>query len=245
MRRQRNYRSSFLAKRSEKKAKRKLIFTLLIGVILLYSIFTWLMPALIGGLTFFNQYKSQPKKETPISEKTTLAPPILNIPFEATNSAKISIKGYATPVTKVEIYLDQELAKDTRTEDDGSFSLDGITLSLGTNNIYGQTVDDQGNKSLPSKLITIIYDRDKPSLSLKEPADNQIIKGDRRVTVSGSVDPQDTVLVNINDNRVIVDSSGNFSQTIEISDGENNFQITAEDKAGNITQISRIVTFEP
>lgn len=177
----------------------------------------------------------------PISDNSTLAPPVLNIPYEATNTANISIKGYATPNTKVEVYVDEVLSQSADVLDDGSFTVSGITLTLGTNNLTGKTVNGN-NKSLPSKNIRILYDNKKPKLDLTSPSDNQVIKGgDKKVTVSGATDPGNNVTVN--SNKLIVDSSGNFSKLIEINDGDNNLTITTTDQAGNENSISRKVTY--
>lgn len=245
MKPRKRYQSTFLAKRSEKKAKRRLLLTIFIGGFFLFFFLTWALPMLIGSLSILNKFKDQPKKEVSISENATLAPPVLNVPFEATSTAKIIIKGYATPNSKVEIYVDQELNNNAQTNTDGSFTIENINLSIGTNNIYGQTIDDKGNKSFPSKPISIIYDNEKPKLEINEPTDNQIIKGDKKVKVSGLTDSQESISVTINGNKVIVDSTGNFSQTLEISEGENNILIKAIDSAGNITQTSSVVVFEP
>lgn len=244
MKPRRRYQSSFLVKRSEKKAKRRLLLTLFIGVVFLFFFLTWALPMLIGSLSILNKFKPLPKKEVPISENATISPPVLNIPFEATSTAKIIIKGYATPASKVEIYVDQQVSGDTQTDKDGSFTIENINLNIGTNNIYGQTVDEKGNKSLPSKPIFIIYNNEKPTIEINEPTDNQVIKGDKEVKVSGKTHPQDSISVSINGSKVIVDGNGHFSQTIEINDGENNIIVIAKDIAGNTTQLTRKIIFE-
>ena len=235
-----NYRP-FSERRYAKKAKTRLIFTLIATISLLYATLVWIIPGLIGQLAVINRLKDSPKGMAPISDNSTLAPPVLNIPYEATNTANISIKGYATPNTKVEVYVDEVLSQSADVLDDGSFTVSGITLTLGTNNLTGKTVNGN-NKSLPSKNIRILYDNKKPKLDLTSPSDNQVIKGgDKKVTVSGATDPGNNVTVN--SNKLIVDSSGNFSKLIEINDGDNNLTITTTDQAGNENSISRKVTY--
>ena len=72
------------------------------------------------------------------SKNPAIAPPVLNIPFEATNTSSIHIKGYSVPNAKVEIYVDEELSQEAETTEDGSFLADQVTLTLGTNNIAGK-----------------------------------------------------------------------------------------------------------
>ncbi|MDO8639019.1 MAG: hypothetical protein Q7R43_05570 [Candidatus Daviesbacteria bacterium] len=238
-----NYKSN-LTRRIERKSRKKLIFSFIIGIILIYSLFTWFFPFLIGNLTFINKLKNPPQQVIPVSENDTLAPPVFNIPFEATNSSAIVIKGYSTPEKQVELYIDDNLLDTIKVESDGSFTSDRVFLNIGTNNIYGKTIDDKGTKSLPSKNIKIIYSNEKPKLDVSEPSDNQTINGgDKKVKVSGSTNPNNDVT--INESRVIVSQDGNFSQTIDINEGDNNIVISAINDIGNTTQISRKVTYQP
>lgn len=227
-----------------KKARRRLFFTIILVIIVGYSLLTWVLPTFIGGLTFFDRFKAKPQVSTTSLENASIAPPVLQIPYEATNSALIKIKGYASPNTSVEIYLDDDLKTTVKTSDNGDFLSDDIPLVLGTNNIYGKTVDSENHKSLASKTITLQYINEKPKLDIKSPEDNQTLK-DKKITVSGSVDPATGVSVTVNGTTVIVDASGNFSHTLELSDGDNNLTIMATDTAGNVTQVSKKVTYQP
>lgn len=246
MKRQQIKYKSLLSKRRQNKEKRRLIITFLIGAFLLYFLFSWFLPSLIGGLSLLNRFKPQPKQDTPVSESATLAPPVLNIPFEATASSEIKVRGYSLPNTEVEIYIDDDLKTTVKTSPDGSFTSDEVSLSLGTNNISGKTVDDKGNKSLSSKPIQINYDSEKPKLDVSSPSDNQEIKGgDKKVTVSGTTDSNKEITITANGTRLIVNSDGNFSKSLDINEGENNITVVAKDVAGNTTQITRKVTYQP
>jgi hypothetical protein len=234
---------NFSDRRQTKTLKIKLIMIALLVLFLIYALFAWILPELIGGLTFLNRFKASTKPTSLISESPTLAPPVLNIPFEATNTATIRIKGYAQPLSKVEIYVDDELKDTTETSLDGNFSAESIELSLGTNNVYGKTLDDKSNKSLPSKSIKVIYNNEKPKLDISSPSDDTKIKGgDQKVTISGSTNPGNTLTAN--GIQLIVGSDGNFSQSVPLSEGENSISITSSDAAGNTTNVSRKVTYE-
>ena len=232
-------------RRLEKKGKRKFIFTILLGFFLLYALLTWILPTLVGGLSVINKFKDAPKATSSIANNATLAPPILSIPYEATNTATISVKGYAAASSTVEIYIDVELKTDTKAGGDGSFSTSPISLNIGTNNISGKTVDEKGNKSPSSKPIRIIFTSDKPDLEISSPSDNQTVSGDKKVTVSGTTNADKGINVTAGNTRLIVNSDGTFSQSIDISEGENNIVITALDQAGNTTQITRKVIYQP
>lgn len=244
MKRYKNNNFRYSSKRSLQKRRKNFLIILLLGGIFLYLLFAWFLPTLIGGLSIFNKFKPVQKPQTPVSENATLAPPVLNIPYEATNSSSIDIKGYSLPNTKVEIYIDDELKSTTETNNDGSFVAASVDLGLGTNNISGKTIDEKGNKSLASKNIQIQYINEKPKLEINQPEDNQVVK-DKKLQVSGTVEGSGSVSIHINGSLSIVGSDGKFSQTIDLNEGDNNITIIATDSAGNSTQISRKVTFQP
>lgn len=240
----RKYRSNYKPRslrKIENRNKQRLIWSIIISVFLIIVIFQWVLPSLIGQLTRLNRTSS---KKITSSENVELAPPVLNIPYEATNSSTIKIRGYATPQTKVQIYLDDSLINTQTSDSEGNFTTDPVDLSLGTNNIYGKTIDDNKKESLPSKTIQVIYNNDKPKLEIKEPEDNKEIKGgDKKVTIQGVTDPDDDIRVN--GAKVIVNSDGSFSTTVNLNDGDNNINITAGNSVGNTTSIDRKVKYTP
>src|SRR3989344_1287333 len=144
-------------RRLEKKAKRNLILSIIIFLIFSYFLITWGLPTLIGGLTIFNKFK--PAAQVEEIEDTGLAPPVLNIPFEATNSADLKISGYATEDSQVEIYFDDSLKDTVDTSIDGSFETGNLNLIEGTNYIHAITkngttviVNAEGNFSTEISL---------------------------------------------------------------------------------------------
>lgn len=236
---------SFLSKRLERKNKKNFYLTLIICAALLYILVVWFIPTFIGSLSLLNRFKEPVKAPPSITENATLAPPVLNIPYEATSTATILIRGYSISNTTVEIYLDGDLKSSVKTSDDGSFVSDPVNLTLGINNISGITVDSNGNKSLSSKPISITYSNEKPILNIQSPQDNMEIQGgDKKVTVTGKTNSDKDITITINGNRAIVDSEGNFSQVVEINEGDNTITIIATDIAGNSTQVIRKVTYK-
>lgn len=240
------YRSTFKPRsirKSESRAQRKLIFNLVLVVLLVFVFFNWGLPFIIGSLGFLNKNKPVAKIED-VKVDEAIAPPVLFIPFESTNSATLPISGYSTPLTRVELYIDDELKNSIQTDSEGKFTAEAISLNLGTNNIYAITVNDAEKKSLPSKTIKLYYSNEKPSLEITQPADGTEIKGgDKKVTVTGKADPETSVTVNRS--TVIVNSEGNFQTTIGINDGDNTITIISQDSFGNTNQIQRIVKYTP
>lgn len=225
-----------------KRSKTRFFTTIIIIIVLLYLTITWFLPNFITGLGLisgeFKPKKDQVKSPT---EQAIIAPPTLSIPFEATNSSEIEIKGYSSSGSKVKIFLDDNEQETVQAISDGSFS-SRLKLTFGTNNIYAQSIDEN-NESLPSKIVKVVFDRDRPSLQIFEPEDNKIITGEKKVKVSGKTEVDINVL--INDNRIILDNEGKFNTEILLNDGENIITIKAQDKATNTTEVIRKVTFQP
>lgn len=187
---------------------------------------------------------SPAKKIKQTLEDPSLAPPILNIPYEATNTAQVNLNGYATSNARVALYLDDKKIDIQETVEDGIFVFKNVQLVLGTNNIYAKSIDESNRESLSSKNFKIIYDNDKPKLEIKEPEDNKKIQGgDKKIKISGSTEPSNQVF--INDSQMIVDKDGNFSSDQSLNDGENNFDIKAIDAASNFIEVSRKVVYQP
>lgn len=239
------YSSKRVARKLTRNSQRNFIITLILIVVLFYVTLTWLLPSLITGIGFVKgAVKPTTKTAINSTENTALAPPILNIPYEATNTAQIDIKGYSASRSKVKLFLDDEEKQTIESDGNGEFTFKNIPLSLGTNNIYAKTDDDKNQESLPSKTIKILYDNEKPDLILNEPEDDKKIQGgDKKIKFSGKTDPETSIF--INGTQIIVDKDGNFSSEQLLNDGDNNFTVKAEDKASNINEISRKVTYTP
>lgn len=240
----RKYRTTYTPRsvRHEKnRTRNRIIFAIISILVLGYLSLTWGLPALVGGLTYITHFNSKPVVKDTSDEDVAIPPPVLNIPYEATNTATLAINGYTTPDSKVEIYLDDDLKTTTDVKSDGSFQTEGLALLIGTNNIYGKTVI--GNKkSLASKNIKLYYDSEKPKLTVSSPTDNQEIKGgDKKIRVVGNTDPQNSVT--INGSTVIVNGAGDFATDVNINEGDNILTITGTNKFGNSFSVERKVKY--
>lgn len=238
------YQSRRSYKRLARRSRRNFIITLIVAGALLYASVTWILPNFIGGVGFAKNIIQPPKKiVTRPSDNSTLAPPILNIPYEATGTAEISISGFGTPDSKVILYIDDESKQTTGVSSEGSFTFNNVALSLGTNNIYGKTLDEENKESLPSKNMTIVYDNEKPSLDINEPEDGKTIQGgDKKIRVAGKTDPGMKVFVN--DTQVIVARDGNFNTDLPLNEGDNIISVKAIDSAGNSTEMQKKVIYQ-
>lgn len=232
----------FSSRRRSSKNKRNLLLTIFLLFFLGYALLVWIIPNVIGGLFLVSHIGAKPATTpSPISD-STLAPPVLNIPYEATNTAKIRIKGYASPHHDIELYVNEEKVTTTETNEEGVFIAEGISLEQGDNIIYGKTISSTST-SLSSKPIKVIYSNQKPKLSISHPSDGQTVKGgDKKITVQGSTDPGNSIV--INGQKAIVNGDGNFSQSIPLNDGENSITVTASDQYNNQSQVTLKVKYE-
>lgn len=237
-----SFRSRKFSRNYVKKSKRNVVVTFILILVISYTTLAFLLPWFINGIGSIKKVLDPPKQVENTIDDNTLAPPVINIPYESTNSGTIDISGYATYGSQVKIYIDDQLKQTTDVKEDGSFVTTDIDLMLGINNIYGKTTSD-GKESLASKTIKIIYDNEKPRLEVSEPSDNKNVQGERKLKISGITEPE--VKIFINNSQTIVDKDGNFSTERQLSDGENNFEIKAEDSATNSTTISRKIVFTP
>jgi len=239
------YRSRRSYKKLVKTSQRNFVITLILIALLGYITINWLLPYFVNGIGFVKNILSSSKKVvTENPSYSSLAPPVLNIPYEATNTGQINIKGYGSPNSKVAIFLDDTKIDTVNVSEDGSFEAKDIQLTLGTNNIFGKSIDDRNQESLPAKLIKIIYDNEKPKLVVNEPEDGKKIQGgDKKVKISGTTEVGAKLF--ISDNQIIVDKDGNFSSEQVLNDGDNIFNIKAIDEAYNITEVSKRVVFQP
>lgn len=227
------------------KSKRNFVVSLILIFVVGFATIQWILPTLVNGVGFIKGIvKPSTKNGENITENVSLAPPVLNIPFEATSTSQINISGFSIPNARVKLFLDDQEAEEVDVSSDGSFVFTNISLNLGTNNIYGKSVDETGRESLPSKTIKVLYDSEKPSLQIAEPEDNKTIQGgDKKVKFAGTTDFDSQIL--INGSQVVVNSEGKFETTLSLNDGENNFTVRSQDLAGNFTEISRKVTYNP
>lgn len=237
------YRSTFKPRslrHNESRAKKKLIITIVGILVVSYIFFVWILPFVIGQLSFLNKKTSTVDAES-LKIDEAIAPPVLYIPYEATNSASLEFTGYAAPLSKVELYIDGEIKTQTVTDSEGKFTTSQVALNLGTNNITAVTINDSDKKSLPSKNIRLYFSNEKPKLEISEPAEGAQITGDKKVKVAGKTDVNNSITVN--GSTVIVDSEGGFQTIVALNDGENTLTIKASNTFGNTEETSRKVNY--
>lgn len=80
------------------------------------------------------------------------------------------------------------------------------------------------------------------ALTVKQPENNAVLTA-AQLTVSGTTEPAAEVF--INEIQTKADAKGNFSQRIELEEGENFITVSANDDAGNFAEVELKVTYTP
>lgn len=238
---ERYFERSRLSKNEEKKAYKRIMFITVSSIIFVIAIFFFGFQTLINMAVFISNLNKKP--ETVINtKKNLLSPPVLEAPYEATNTATIRLKGYSEPKYIVSVYLNEIFYKKFIIPDNGTFSISKVPLIKGKNEIWA-IAENQKQKSDKSEILSILYKKDPPKLELKEPEDNSIISNETKtVTISGMTEEVTSLVVN--ERTIILDDKGNFKYDFPLSDGDNLLEIRAFDEAGNVLKIERKVTYK-
>jgi len=215
-------------------------FFLLVASIVLVLLLTYFV-----GLTILGSLGT---REETFTERDRIAPPpplFASVP-EATNSAKLSLKGFAEPGSTVKLFLNRNEKDSQLVSAEGQFAFEKVDLELGENEIYAVSKDTAGNESQPSVVYKVEIDQKPPKLEVSEPENGAMIKEEKDkqtfVLVKGKVEEKATVTVN--DYQAIV-KEGEFEyQLLLTKDGENTIKIEAKDRAGNKTTVEKTVIYK-
>lgn len=215
-------------------------------IILVAAIAVILLGTYFVGLAILSNIST---REEAFTQRDRIAPPpptLTNIP-QATNSAKLKVKGFAEPGSTVKLFLNSAETGSQLISSEGQFVFEDTNLEIGENEIYATASDPAGNESQPSNVYSVVIDQKPPKLEVGEPADNAIIKEEKDkqtfVSVVGKVEEGATVTVN--GYQAIVREEGNFEyRLLLIEGGENTIKIEAKDSAGNKTTVEKTVIYK-
>ncbi len=215
--------------------RKHIIFTLLASVLLIGFLAVVGIPLLVKISVFLGSTKTG---IISTNDTTSPFPPTLDDLPNATNSARIIIKGYGEPGGTAHVFLNNNEIDKIIIDKDGLFSTDA-KLTKGKNYITATVTDAADNSSEQIDPILIQYMDKGPKLDIAQPADNDKVSL-AELTIQGVTDENATVT--INDRFVTVNTDGSFEFPYRLSDGDNNLTITATDPAGNQTVVNRKVT---
>lgn len=230
---------SRLKKIEEKNSLKQAVFFFFLTIVLLVVVFFLGIPGivklavLLGGK---NTVSQQTDENVPIGQ-----PRLSPLP-QATNSAQLAINGYAPEDMEVMILLNGQNVKKVTSNKNGEFSIKAIELKEGNNTIEAVGIDGE-NKS-EAYITTVFLKKTAPELEITSPKDgDSFFDKDQEIEVKGTTETGNLVL--INGHLAIVDSSGNFSLMMVLTEGENEIKIQSQDKAGNKEEIVLKVNYTP
>lgn len=181
----------------------------------------------------------------PITFNDTLPPqvPVLAAPVPATYSAELAITGYGEAGSTVVLLVNGQKSAEVKLGSDGQLS-QTIALTDGENSLSTYAVDDAGNESSASRSFTIIVDREPPQIEITEPQDGQTIelRKNQNLTIKGKTEPHSRIT--INGRLALANSTGEFSSTYLLSEGENKLEFKVQDEAGNTADKILTVQFK-
>ncbi|MBI4991234.1 hypothetical protein HZB96_04030 [Candidatus Gottesmanbacteria bacterium] len=233
--------SSHRLRAEEKKLFRKLVTTA-VFLVLTVIIFIYAgIPLLVKIVVGISSLRGGGKQTEVATSTSLLFPPVLDPLAEATNSAKITVSGFADKEVTVKIYVNSKESVKVLTDKDGKFSAANVVLAEGTN-IITATVVKENKESSPTAEISVSFKKSAPKLEISEPSEGQKFFSDSKdIAISGETDPGNRVTVN--DRLAIVNPNGKFDFRVSLSSGDNTFKIVATDDAGNKTEMERKVVY--
>ncbi len=147
------------------------------------------------------------------------------------NNPIVTVRGEAPPETTLTVN-NQPVAVAA----DGTFTYD-LLLDEGENVIRITASDDVGNLTSIERYVYIKTTPPALSINLAEQSSFHTPV----IQLSGATDPGAAVLVN---RRVVpVGPKGDFSVALNLNEGENIVEVMARDQAGNVTALTRTVTY--
>ena len=235
------FRRSRLEKKNEEEITRKTIFLGLMTIVVFIALLVFGLPILIR----FSIILGDLKKSKDGDQKERVLPPTaprIVVPYEATNSARISIGGIAERKVVVELLKNEVSIGRVDTTDAGDFLFDNVGLEPGESVFTAVAISEKGGSGEVSKEVRIVFDDKPPELTMLNPVEDALKVDSADFDVIGQSEKGVNVLVN---GRVaMVDDSGKFKIKLQLNTGKNEVEIVVKDLAGNETRKKVTITYD-
>lgn len=233
-------RRSRLTKNAENKTRKTLFLSILGIIIVVFLLAKFGIGLLVNFSLFLAGSKDNQSLQNNSNQINFVAPPTLNPLPSATNSAKIIISGRSTKEIDIELFINDDLIDETKTDKDGGFVFTP-NLKEGNNQIKTRAIY-KDKKSDFSVTFDVVLKNSQPTLEVTSPSDGQTFKKDQNsVNVQGKTDLG--VNVTVNGFWAVIDDSNNFSYNLPLQNGDNEIKIVAVDQAGNKSERSLRVNY--
>ena len=179
----------------------------------------------------------------------TASPQIKFTLTDEANGSGIAISTLKVTVDGV-VYANTGAGIDITTITNGySVTLTPATLKDGQHSVKVEIEDNDGNKAT-SSAISFITDTIAPTLNVTNPATDGTYVSNAALTVTGTTSdstsgvPTIKVKLNGTDQGTVTVSNGSFSKGVTLTNGSNTIVVTATDKAGRTTTITRTIILD-
>lgn len=235
------FRRSRLKKTRDDSITRKTVFLGVLTVFLFVAIVVFGLPLLVRFSVFLGNAKNRNEEENKVQVLPPMAPRLI-LPYEATSSARISVRGLAEPGVMVELLKNDVAVEKLEVSEEGEFSFDGIDLSDGENEFCAIAMTENGGSSDLSKGLIVVFDNESPDLMMQNPSEDKLTVDYDDFDIVGRAEPEASVLVN---GRVaMVDDEGGFKIKMQLQAGENEIEVIVRDMAGNETRKKVKITYD-
>lgn len=233
------FKRSRLERKKEEQTTKKTVWLGVLTISIFILIIAFGLPLLIRFSILLGNSKSN-KDTTGDNVLAPLAPRLI-VPFEATNSSKIKVEGFAESESIVELLKNQESVGKVNVTQNGDFSFENIDLNEGENSFSAVAIKDKSGSSQASDPIIVVFDNKKPELTMSNPKEETVTADLADFDIIGKSESGASVLVN---NRVaVVDDEGNFKIKIQLNSGKNDIEIIVRDIALNETRKTVSITY--
>lgn len=119
------------------------------------------------------------------------------------------------------------------------------TIQDGSHTVRVNASDNDGNAAT-DKTSTFTVDTVPPELNITSPAET-LITNQKNLTVSGSTNEICTIKIklnNVDQGEVTLQADKTFSKAVTLTEGSNVIIITATDRAGKVTTVTREVIYD-
>lgn len=234
--------SSRMGRYRDKRYMRQSFIMVFAGCVVLVAFFFLILPLSVRIVELVSKTKG------PIVQDTTdemVQTPELQPIVEATNSARLTIRGYVQGNNDVELFHNGTMRDTATPNSDGLFVFDGIDLQEGDNQFYAKAVTENNTESSPSVVYTVLYKTSKPTLTIESPQDGMTVtsRKEQVIAVTGKTEPDARVY--LNGRLLTTGSDGEFSGSYQLAEGDNTLAFTASDRAGNSMAQELRVTYLP
>lgn len=235
------FRRSRFEKKVEDEITKKTVLLGLMTVVVFTLIVVFGLPFLIKFSILLGDVKN--RRNVDVIEKALppLAPRLI-LPFEATNSGRIEVKGLAEKNVLVELLKNDVSVGKVEANDVGEFAFGDILLDQGESVFSAVAISDKGDSSEPSKELRIVFDDQPPSLTMVNPSEAELKVDSADFDIVGISD--EGVSVTINGRLAMVDDTGKFKLKYQLSSGKNDMEIIIKDQAGNETRKNITITYD-